>query len=149
MMNYKQRYEFDCGVASARYRVGMLGQGSLRPYEQDLEIARCSSEDGTSHAGIIELARSYGYCAQIFVDRSVRDLPLFSIVNYQSEEDGHYGVLIDRSQYETDITTGDTEAYVSVWSPDDPVPVSFTIDAFDQRFYSKRYQPAKWAVLIS
>lgn len=140
----EQEHAYDCGPACVRYLLTMRGWTVPR-YEYMLRWAETTAEHGTSHAGMSALIIALGFKPAEREGR-IRDVPLFSIVNYQSENDGHYGVVV--AQVERHYTCREKKSlqhpieigYVSIWSPSDGDVYRFGWDDFDSRlFYSTRY----------
>ncbi len=131
----KQRYAYDCGVAAVRYRLLMLGVALVEDYEQDIRAAGTTEAEGTSHEGICNLAQSYNRIVVTHMG-PVEEVPLFSIVNYQSEGDGHYGVVIAK---DVDSYRGVESPFLAVWDPSDGNVNGFSVAHFNTIFYSRRY----------
>jgi len=148
-MALEQHFEYDCGVAAVRYLFAMRGW-QLHDYERDMQYARTTPEHGTSHEGIINLMRAYGFKG---VDRHepIYEVPLFSVVNYQNFKTGdplgdygHYGVLVG-------MDAGDekgTPKNVYIWSPSEGTVDTFDTFAFMNRFYSKQFKPGYWSASL-
>ena len=137
MIGLRQRYDYDCGVAALRYRLTMLGC-SLHAYERDLQWT--TPDGGTSHEGMITLARSYEVCF-VMTTLPITYVPLFSIVNYEWDRDGHYGVLVGR------VDKPNSEI-VAIWNPATGRVDEYTAYAFEKRRNPKLYPPKDWLLSL-
>src|SRR5271168_71089 len=88
-----QTKEFDCGIVACEYLSALHGKPPIRR-ELAAQLGATSAIDGTPHYGIQQILRDgYGFEEYERVGRiSMAKIP--SIINYQWDGDGHYGVLV-------------------------------------------------------
>jgi ABC-type bacteriocin/lantibiotic exporter with double-glycine peptidase domain len=127
--------DWDCGLVASKYLTILLGGEWLTSLDEAALIGKSTPEDGTPHEGILDLL-AYGglrFVGKTF--QTVAQVPIPAIVNYQSDGDGHYGVVVSK-----------TTENVFIFDPADGVVRTFTFSEFDEVFYSLRYG-RMWAAI--
>lgn len=125
----------DCGPASLEYLFRATGRQSMGR-EAMAEVGKWTDADGISHDGLIKIIEGHGLTCTERAD-PISATPLLSILNYQWEGDGHYGVLVKKDQHKVYI-------YNSAFGRIDEYPIA----DFDALFYSERYPPRRWSLTI-
>ncbi len=125
----------DCGVTAIEHVLRSLGKVSLGRGRM-CEIGGATDKDGISHDGLkaVLAASDLRWSEHI---GPIQDAPLLSIVNYLWEGDGHYGVLVKK-----------TESDVFIFNPSFGTIDRHTTAEFNDLFSSPRYPPEKWALHV-
>jgi ABC-type bacteriocin/lantibiotic exporter with double-glycine peptidase domain len=130
-----QRNEWECGIAAIRYLMLLLNHDTERWINQAIGIAGTTKKDGTSHAGIMQVIAWIGY-KPVEQYCQIQDVPVPSIVNYQWNGDGHYGVLVSK-----------TRRHCFIFNPYDGEIDRWRLWDFNDAFFSKRYGKL-WSVSV-
>lgn len=130
----EQDKEYNCGVYAVHFLLQCNGiEKDLSSLEKELNT---TEENGTSHNDIISFFKPYlvKYGYNTYLKNLKENCP--TIVNYQYEEDGHYGVVLSV-----------TDKNIVLYNPGiGEIDIIDKLE-FDKVWYSKRYG-AKWFLSI-
>src|ERR1035437_7185016 len=89
---YKQSSEFNCGPTALAALLDVQLSIEANPSILEKEL-NCTEDNGTSHQDITDWLdkKGYDYIASNG-DHILQNLPL--LVNYQYDDDGHYGIIL-------------------------------------------------------
>ena len=128
-LRFKQDRPYNCGIFACMYVLSKYYKiHRLHPRFLE-ELARTRKLSGTTHEGIQEIFRHYKirYTSGTGTISLIRYLvPL--IVNFQFEDEGHYGVII-----------GWVEGEIHIWEPWRAKHFWINESDFDRIWFSRRY----------
>jgi predicted double-glycine peptidase len=134
VLTLKQDKEYNCAVYCVYFVLQLLG---IQKGLQTLEMGLGSTEtDGTSHEQIVRYFSYFDiHCFESY-NTDIEHTTLPAIVNYQYDDDGHYGVIL--SIFKSNIimynpAIGKIEVVDKQW--------------FKDNFYSNRYGKG-WALTV-
>lgn len=131
---FMQCNAYECGVNALAYLLHILGY--------NVDIVQLRNELGpTLKAGTapIDIARALKKRKIRFIHTEhclVKDIKPPCLVIYQYLNDGHYGVILSK-----------TETHISIFEPWQAKIHRYTIKHFKKQWYSKRYEK-QWCLII-
>lgn len=130
-----QQTEFDCGIVAVMYFMGL--KGGFIPDRVALAFnLRTTPDQGTSHDAIREWLSLWSSRDPLEHIGPIESAPIPCIVNYWDEDDGHYGVVVAK-----------TDDLLFLFNPQNGEVERWDVSAFNAVFYSKRYG-AKWSISL-
>lgn len=133
---FRQTTDFNCGPAAVAFML-RTHEEHPRSIDEITKIMGSTDEAGTSHEQIEAYLRGRGYVFSSGTP-SLFALRLPMLVNHQSEEDGHYSVILS-------ITLAYTNAHIRLFDPADGKIKTRAWGFFLESWYSARYG-AKWGL---
>ena len=130
----RQTKEYDCGVVAVKYLLELRGHyGDVGEIEKRLGT---TPDEGTSHEGILSYLNTIeDFNPQPFTG-PIESAPFPCIVNYWWGGDGHYAVVVSK-----------TEHFLFLFNPASGEIERWRYDDFNNVFFSMRYGP-KWSCSI-
>ncbi len=140
---FSQKKGYTCGPASLEMVLKFFGVSVV---QDRLEKVEKTKKDGTSHGGLIDAARKYGFYCFVDKNSSISMIKHFVgvglpvIVNYiePSDDEGHYSVVV-----------GYNEKKVIMNDPWNGKNFEMSWSDFESRWHGQKPKSPKWLMVLS
>lgn len=129
-----QDKEYNCGIFALNFLLSLYGK---EVDTDELErICETTEDDGTSHVAIVKALRELNMTYVVEEGHTGREINNFPcLVNFQSDDDGHYGVIVCDVLVKGDFF----EKYYIIYDPATGELIRMPKKKFHEIWFSSRY----------